>query len=161
MRQLQAELERRSRDCREEVERRLEERRRLTDEYEALSQRDADKVKTLGEKLEKTQQLLYMSVEDVLSMTCDCKTGQRHCMIEKDKLLRELDYLREELQFGGGESATGDITVARSRSTHALHDCLTDQSGRQHAELQVRARALTLCLSAYYLLVSSSMRMYI
>lgn len=92
----------------------------------------------LVDRLEKTQQLLYMSLEDVLSMTSDCKREERHSMIEKDKLLRELDLVRELLrpeEFVQPPDASGRVAKLRSLNNVSADNTLS----RQNDQLQVRS----------------------
>lgn len=93
-------------------------------------------------RLEKTQQLLYMSMEDVLGMVSDSKNEQRHCMIEKDKLLRELDFLREQLRPDQFDSLPGSSDVVTN--VRSLNGMSRDPTSRQYTELQVRRHSVLL-----------------
>ena len=50
-------------------------------------------------RLYKTQDLLYLSTEDVLSLRREARLQERQWMSQKDKLLRELDTVKEQLNI--------------------------------------------------------------
>ncbi|XP_078529833.1 coiled-coil domain-containing protein 77 [Lissotriton helveticus] len=94
---LQAQLEEQTRLSKEQVEGLLEDRRIRIEEAQVQHQRDQDKVISLTEKLNKTQNLLYESTKDFLQLKFDCRANEKLWMSEKDHLLRELDKCKERL----------------------------------------------------------------
>jgi coiled-coil domain-containing protein 77 len=75
----------------EQTEALLEDRRTRIEEYE--TQRVADNLcmKELREKLAQTQNLLHESTKDFLDSKYQTRATERNWMMEKDKLLQELD----------------------------------------------------------------------
>ncbi|NXI48691.1 CCD77 protein, partial [Galbula dea] len=88
---LQAQLEEQARLSREQVEALLEDRRIHMEEAQVQHQRDQDKIKTITDKLHKTQNLLYESTRDFLQLKFDAQANEKAWMAEKDSLLRKLD----------------------------------------------------------------------
>ncbi|NXE18247.1 CCD77 protein, partial [Ardeotis kori] len=88
---LQAQLEEQTRLSKEQVEALLEDRRIRTEEAEVQHQRDQEKIKTITDKLHKTQNLLYESTRDFLQLKFDARANEKAWMAEKDSLLRKLD----------------------------------------------------------------------
>ena len=75
----------------------LEDRRVHMEEQQAQRERDSDKIKMMQEKLKKTQDLLYDSTKDFLELKYEIRANERHWMVEKDRLVQEIDHLREQL----------------------------------------------------------------
>ncbi|NXN09685.1 CCD77 protein, partial [Indicator maculatus] len=88
---LQAQLEEQTRLSKEQVEALLEDRRIHMEEAQLQHQRDKDKIKTVTDKLHKTQNLLYESTRDFLQLKLDARAKERAWIAEKDSLLRRLD----------------------------------------------------------------------
>ncbi|XP_067935598.1 coiled-coil domain-containing protein 77-like isoform X2 [Watersipora subatra] len=126
--ELQRRLEMQAREYKEQIESRIQERQRLADEYSYVCQRDFDKVKTATEKLHKTQELLYLSTQDLLTLQQEAKGQERHWMVQKDKLLRELDSVKEQLNI---DQPTGSKKVVLNVSDKA-----GDNTRRQQHELE-------------------------
>ncbi|NXA98000.1 CCD77 protein, partial [Melanocharis versteri] len=87
---LQAQIEEQTRLAKEQVEALLEDRRIQMEESEVRHRRDQDKIKTITEKLHKTQKLLYESTRDFLQLKFDARANEKAWMAEKDSLLRKL-----------------------------------------------------------------------
>ncbi|NXF44621.1 CCD77 protein, partial [Oceanites oceanicus] len=87
---LQAQIEEQTRLSKEQVEALLEDRRIHMEEAQVQHQRDQDKIKTITDKLHKTQNLLYESTRDFLQLKFDARTNEKTWMAEKDSLLRKL-----------------------------------------------------------------------
>lgn len=96
---LQAQLQEQTRLAREQIEALTEDRRVKGEEYETCRQRDTDKIRTLTEKLHKTQDLLYDSTRDYLQLRQDHRDNEKVWMGEKDRLLRDLDACKEKLHL--------------------------------------------------------------
>ncbi|XP_010080510.1 PREDICTED: coiled-coil domain-containing protein 77 [Pterocles gutturalis] len=87
---LQAQIEEQTRLSKEQLEALLEDRRIHMEEAQVRHQRDQDKIKTVTDKLHKTQNLLYESTRDFLQLKFDAQANERAWMAEKDSLLRKL-----------------------------------------------------------------------
>merc|ERR1711976_66260 len=96
---LQAQLAEQTKLAKEQVDALMEDRRVKMEEFETRRQRDLDKIQTLTEKLHKTQDLLYDSTQDLLNQRYEHRNVERGWMTEKDRLLRELDVCRQELNL--------------------------------------------------------------
>ncbi|XP_065538505.1 coiled-coil domain-containing protein 77 [Lathamus discolor] len=88
---LQAQIEEQTRLSKEQIEALLEDRRIHMEEAQVQYQRDQDKIKTITDKLHKTQNLLYESTRDFLQLKFDARANEKAWMAEKDSLLRKLD----------------------------------------------------------------------
>ncbi|XP_040451555.1 coiled-coil domain-containing protein 77 isoform X1 [Falco naumanni] len=88
---LQAQIEEQTRLSKEQVEALLEDRRIHMEEAQVQHQRDQEKIKTITDKLHKTQNLLYESTRDFLQLKFDARANEKAWMAEKDGLLRKLD----------------------------------------------------------------------
>ncbi|NXH58071.1 CCD77 protein, partial [Rhabdornis inornatus] len=96
---LQAQIEEQTRLAKEQVEALLEDRRIQMEEAEVRHQRDQDKIKTVTEKLHKTQNLLYESTRDFLQLRLSARANEKAWMAEKDSLLRKLGKDLDHLVF--------------------------------------------------------------
>ncbi|NWR58391.1 CCD77 protein, partial [Bucorvus abyssinicus] len=94
---LQAQLEEQTQLSKEQVEALLEDRRIHMEEVQVQHQRDQDKIKTITDKLHKTQNLLYESTRDFLQLKFDARANEKVWMAEKDSLLRKLDKDLDQL----------------------------------------------------------------
>ena len=126
---LQAQLEEQTKLSKEELEGLLEDRRVRTEEQNALGERDQDKIKTLTEKLHKTQDLLYQSTKDFLELKYDLRARERQWMIDRDRLVQEIEHLRQQLDVSGSSilEATGmsvEPQVAQMQTIQSLKEQL-------------------------------------
>ncbi|NWI31998.1 CCD77 protein, partial [Sula dactylatra] len=94
---LQAQVEEQTRLSKEQIEALLEDRRIHMEEAQVQHQRDQDKIKTITDKLNKTQNLLYESTRDFLQLKFDARANEKAWMAEKDSLLRKLDKALDQL----------------------------------------------------------------
>ncbi|KFW01606.1 Coiled-coil domain-containing protein 77, partial [Eurypyga helias] len=94
---LQAQIEEQTRLSKEQVEALLEDKRIHMEEAQVQHQRDQDKIKTVTDKLHKTQNLLYESTRDFLQLKLDSRANEKAWMAEKDSLLRRLDRDLDQL----------------------------------------------------------------
>ncbi|KFV04831.1 Coiled-coil domain-containing protein 77, partial [Tauraco erythrolophus] len=94
---LQAQIEEQTRLSKEQLEALLEDRRIQMEEAKVQHQRDQDKIKTITDKLHKTQNLLYESTRDFLQLKFDARANEKAWMAEKDSLLRKLDKDPDQL----------------------------------------------------------------
>ncbi|NXX80023.1 CCD77 protein, partial [Urocolius indicus] len=94
---LQAQMEEQTRLSKEQIEALLEDRRIHMEEAQVQHQRDQDKIKTITDKLHKTQNLLYESTRDFLQLKLDARANEKAWMAEKDSLLRKLDKDLDQL----------------------------------------------------------------
>ncbi|XP_074758220.1 coiled-coil domain-containing protein 77 isoform X1 [Athene noctua] len=108
---LQAQIEEQTRLSKEQVEALLEDRRIHMEEAQVQHQRDKDKIKTITDKLHKTQNLLYESTRDFLQLKFDARANEKAWMAEKDSLMRKLDKDMDQLIISrepGREKKQGD-----------------------------------------------------
>lgn len=124
---LQAQLQEQTKLSKEELEGLLEDRRVRTEEQNALCERDQDKIKTLTEKLHKTQDLLYQSTKDFLELKYDLRARERHWMMDRDRLVQEIEHLRQQLDVSGSSvlEATGmsvEPQVAQMQTIQSLKE---------------------------------------
>ncbi|NWY65095.1 CCD77 protein, partial [Erithacus rubecula] len=96
---LQAQIEEQTRLAKEQVEALLEDRRIQMEEAEFRHRRDQDKIKSISEKLHKTQSLLYESTRDFLHLKFSARANEKAWMAEKDSLLRKLGKDLDHLAF--------------------------------------------------------------
>jgi coiled-coil domain-containing protein 77 len=106
---LQAQIEEQTKLSREEIEGLLEDRRVQSEEHNASTERDQDKIKSLTEKLHKTQDLLYQSTKDFLELKYDLRARERQWMIDRDRLVQEIEHFRQQVDVSGSSvlEATG------------------------------------------------------
>ncbi|XP_078076441.1 coiled-coil domain-containing protein 77 isoform X2 [Mustelus asterias] len=102
---LQSQLQEQTQLAKEQIDALLEDRRIRMEEAHVQRERDKDKIKTLTDKLHKTQNLLYESTKDFLQLKFEGRDAEKVWMAEKDHLLQELDRHRE-LRNGGCDSET-------------------------------------------------------
>ncbi|XP_017340876.1 coiled-coil domain-containing protein 77 [Ictalurus punctatus] len=95
---LQAQLEEQTRLAKEQVECLLEDRRIHMEEGQVQHQRDQERTTALTEKLQRTQNLLYESTRDFLQLKFESRAHEKSWMVEKDRLLREMDSCQERLR---------------------------------------------------------------
>ena len=100
---LQSQLEEQTKLAKEHEEALLEDRRVRVEEQEAQHQRDSDKIKALTEHLHKTQTLLYESTKDFLELKYEGRRKERRWMMERDKIMQELDYIKEQMEITKNE----------------------------------------------------------
>ncbi|XP_048790003.1 coiled-coil domain-containing protein 77 [Lagopus muta] len=94
---LQAQLEEQTRLSKEQLQALLEDRRIHMEEAQVQHQRDQEKIKTLTDKLNKTQNLLYESTRDFLQLKSDVRDSEKAWMVEKENLLRRIDKDSDQL----------------------------------------------------------------
>ncbi|XP_032442286.1 coiled-coil domain-containing protein 77 isoform X2 [Xiphophorus hellerii] len=95
---LQAQMEEQTRLVREQIEALLEDRRIITEESQAQRHRDQERIAALSEKLQQTQNLLHESTRDFLQQKFDARANEKSWIVEKDRLLRELDSCHNRLR---------------------------------------------------------------
>ena len=100
---LQSQLEEQTKLAKEHEESLLEDRRVRVEEQEAQHQRDSDKIKALTEHLHKSQTLLYESTKDFLELKYEGRRKERRWMMERDKIMQELDYIKEQMEISKNE----------------------------------------------------------
>lgn len=80
----------------------LEDRQIKADEVDSRNQRDSNKIQYLSDQYNKSQSLLYESTKDYLQVKYELRAKEREWIAEKDKLLQELDLMREQLSAATG-----------------------------------------------------------
>ncbi|XP_044047841.1 coiled-coil domain-containing protein 77 [Siniperca chuatsi] len=131
---LQAQMEEQTRLAKEQVESLLEDRRIKTEEAEAQLQRDQERITALTDKLLRTQNLLYESTKDFLQLKFDTRAHEKSWMVEKDRLLRELDSCHNRLRKAGSGGAELGRTWQPSSSTALLLPRPQPESQQTHKE---------------------------
>ena len=115
---LQAQLEEQTRLSKEQVDSLLEDRRVRVEEQNAQRQRDSDKITTLTEHLHKTQTLLYESTKDFLELKYETRRKERKWMMERDRIMHELDFLKDRLEIS--KTDAHEVGVPRFLSSRLL-----------------------------------------
>ena len=113
---LKAQLEEQTRLCKEQVDALLGDRRVRMEEYQALQERDTERIKSLDEQLHKTQRLLYESTKDYLELKYTSRAKEREHMAERDQLLQRLDKVKEDLDVSVGIDPVLGVSISRVSS---------------------------------------------
>ena len=113
---LKAQLEEQTRLCKEQVDALLEDRRVRMEEYQALQERDTERIKSLDEQLHKTQRLLYESTKDYLELKYTSRAKEREHMAQRDQLLQRLDKVKEDLDVSVGIDPVLGVNISRESS---------------------------------------------
>ena len=119
---LQAQLEEQTKLAKEQVGALLEDRRVHMEEQQAQRERDSDKIKMMQEKLRKTHDLLYDSTKDFLELKYEIRANERHWMVERDRLVQEIEHLREQLDLSGASvlEVSGEVVEPRQAQLIAV-----------------------------------------
>lgn len=131
---LQAQMEEQTRLAKEQVESLLEDRRIKTEEAQAQQQKDQQRITSLTDKLQRTQNLLYESTRDFLQLKFDTRAHEKSWMVEKDQLLRELDSCHNRLRKSGSAAPELGRTWQPSNSTARLLPRPPPESQQAHKE---------------------------
>lgn len=131
---LQAQMEEQTRLAKEQIESLMEDRRIKTEEGQAQQHRDQERITALTDKLQRTQNLLHESTRDYLQLKFDTRTHEKGWMVEKDRLLRELDSCQNRLRKAGSASAEAGRTWQPSSSTALLLQRPQPESQQTHKE---------------------------
>ena len=113
---LKAQLEEQTRLCKEQVDALLEDRRVRLEEYQALQDRDTERIKSLDNQLHKTRQLLYESTKDYLDLKYAARAKEREHMAERDQLLQRLDKVKEDFDISEGVDPVLGVSISRESS---------------------------------------------
>ncbi|XP_020496940.2 coiled-coil domain-containing protein 77 [Labrus bergylta] len=137
---LQAQMEEQTRLVKEQVESLLEDRRIKTEEAQAQQQRDKERITALNDKLLRTQNLLHESTKDFLQLKFETRAHEKSFMVEKDRLLRELDSCHNRLRKGGVSAVGAELGRASQpgSSTALLLPRPQPESQQTHKE-QIKA----------------------
>lgn len=120
---LQAQLEEQTRLMKEQLNALLEDRKVRIDEQDAAKERDSDKIKTLTDHLKKTQTLLYESTKDFLELKYESRLKERKWMGERDKIMQEMDYLKEQINMSKEDyEMQGPLHVHAGTQMHESRD---------------------------------------
>ncbi|XP_056338487.1 coiled-coil domain-containing protein 77 isoform X1 [Oenanthe melanoleuca] len=123
---LQAQMEEQTRLAKEQVEALLEDRRIQMEEAEFRHRRDQDRIKSMSEKLHKTQSLLYESTRDFLHLKLSARANEKAWMAEKDSLLRklgkDLDHLAFSTESGKKKQRELKKTLQENDGASKLHN---------------------------------------
>ncbi|XP_063052766.1 coiled-coil domain-containing protein 77 [Engraulis encrasicolus] len=136
---LQAQMEEQTRLAKEQVECLQEDRRIRVEEADVQRQRDQERLTALTDKLQRTQTLLYESTRDFLQLKFSSRSQEKGWMMEKDRLLRDLDGCHERLRSGrGGLEAVGPATAPQRLAQDHDHDDAPALSKKMYQE-EIRA----------------------
>ena len=113
---LKAQLEEQTRLCKEQVDALLEDRRVRLEEYQALQDRDTERIKSLDAQLHKTQHLLYESTKDYLDLKYTSRAKEREHMAVRDQLLQRLDKVKEDIDISEGVDPVLGVSISRESS---------------------------------------------
>ena len=80
----------------------MDDRRVCMDEMQALHDQDLERIKGLTDQLYITQSMLYDCTKDYLDLKYEHRANERQWMVEKDLLLQQLDYYREQIHVSAG-----------------------------------------------------------
>ncbi|NWV42143.1 CCD77 protein, partial [Grantiella picta] len=150
---LQAQIEEQTRLARDQIEALLEDRRIQMEEAEVRHRRDQEKIKSITEKLHKTQNLLYESTRDFLQLKFDARANEKAWMAEKDSLLRklskDLDHLvfstesgkKKQRELKNMLQANDGSSKVQSREIKSLQDKLVQE---KHLSQMYREQCLSL-----------------
>ncbi|AWP08748.1 putative coiled-coil domain-containing protein 77 [Scophthalmus maximus] len=131
---LQAQMEEQVRLAKEQIEGLMEDRRIKTEEAHAQRQRDQERITALTDKLQRTQNLLYESTKDFLQLKFDSRAHEKSWMVEKDRLLRDLDSCHNRLRKTGSAGTEPGRTSQPSDSMAGRLPQPQPQSQRTHKE---------------------------
>ncbi|XP_040894452.1 coiled-coil domain-containing protein 77 isoform X1 [Toxotes jaculatrix] len=131
---LQAQMEEQARLAKEQVESLMEDRRIKTEEAQAQQQRDQERITALTDKLQRTQNLLYESTRDFLQLKFDTRGHEKSWMVEKDRLLRDLDSCHNRLRKAGSAGPEPGRTWQPGISTALLLPRPQPESQQTHKE---------------------------
>ena len=96
---LQAQLEEKTSLANDQINSLLEDRRVQMEEFEAYREREYQKIDNLTKQLNKSQALLYESTKDFLGLKYDSRLKERKWMNERDSIMKEMDYLKEQIDL--------------------------------------------------------------
>ncbi|XP_023666230.1 coiled-coil domain-containing protein 77 isoform X3 [Paramormyrops kingsleyae] len=124
---LQAQMEEQTRLAKEQVETLQEDRRIHIEESQVQQQRDQDRIAALTEKLQRTQSFLYENTRDFLQLKFETRSREKGWMMEKDRLLRQLDSCQEKLREHHGSQTLGYSAPVLSTPTPELQSHQTQK----------------------------------
>ncbi|TKS73217.1 Coiled-coil domain-containing protein 77 [Collichthys lucidus] len=131
---LQAQMEEQTRLAKDQIESLMEDRRIKTEEAQAQQHRDQERITALTDKLQRTQNLLHESTRDYLQLKFDTRAHEKGWMVEKDRLLRELDSTQNRLRKAGSAGAETGRTWQPSSNTALLLQRPQPESQQTHKE---------------------------
>ncbi|KAF6021040.1 CCDC77 [Bugula neritina] len=129
---LQSQIADQERWAREFLEAINEDQKIKAEEHETRSERDLEKVKTITQKLHKTQDLLYESTQDTLKMRQAWTENELRWRSEKNKLMMQLTDLRGRLN--GGDFEDTDYEPAKQTTNNSHITLKIDNSAKYRAE---------------------------
>lgn len=133
---LKAQLEEQTRLCKEQVDSLLEDRRVRLEEYQALQDRDTERIRLLDDQLHKSQRLLYESTKDYLDLKYTSRAVEREHMAERDHLLQRLEKAREDYDVTQGVDPVLGVSISQEPSRRRRNR--VRNSGPSVKELQVQ-----------------------
>ncbi|TRY97041.1 hypothetical protein DNTS_001451 [Danionella cerebrum] len=101
---LQAQLQEQTRLSKEQLEALMEDRQIHLEERQIQQQRDTDRISAMQDKLQSTQQLLQQSTSDFLQLRFSSRALEKQWILEKERLLRQLQSCQDRLREQPGHS---------------------------------------------------------
>ncbi|XP_069577875.1 coiled-coil domain-containing protein 77 [Brachyistius frenatus] len=131
---LQAQMEEQTRLSKEQLEALMEDRRIKTEEACAQRLRDQERISCLTDKVQQTQNLLHENTRDFLQLKFETRAHEKSLMVEKDRLLRELDSCHNRMRKAGPSGAEVGRTWQPSCSTALLLALQQPETEQAHKE---------------------------
>lgn len=137
---LETQIQEQTKLSKEQIDSLMEDRRTHMEEYETQRLKDSSSIKSLKEKLLKTQNLLHESTKDFLDAKYEMRSVERKWMQEKDRLLNDLDKSskhkseqakEDEVLFVAQEHSTALADEDRKRYEAEI-DTLNEQIKQSH-----------------------------
>ncbi|XP_071818376.1 coiled-coil domain-containing protein 77-like [Apostichopus japonicus] len=117
---LQGQLEEQTRLAKEQADALMDDRKVRMEELQTVIDRDRAKMESLQAKLHHTQNLLYDSTKDFLGLKYQGRAKEKQWMAEKDRLLRELDHCKEQLNVSKEDVLHISDHVLEQRQSQSL-----------------------------------------
>ena len=108
--------------CLCQVDALLQDRQVTLEEHQARSDRDAEAMSSLSERLRKTQDLLYDSTRDYLALKYELRARERAWVSDKDELMCKMDEMKRIAEESSAASAL--LTPGRIRCDQGTYSNL-------------------------------------
>ncbi|TWW75640.1 coiled-coil domain-containing protein 77 [Takifugu flavidus] len=151
---LQVQMEEQTRLAKDQIETLLEDRRIKAEEAETRRIRDQEQIRTLTDRLQRTENQLCDCTKDLLQLKFDSRAQEKSWMAEKDQLLRKMDSCHNCMRRSGPAGAEppssaahplslsqqarkegSKITQEKLKQAHHLAEMYREQCVAQESEL--------------------------
>eukprot|EP00066_Takifugu_rubripes_P029942 XP_011619208.1 PREDICTED: coiled-coil domain-containing protein 77-like [Takifugu rubripes] len=109
---LQVQMEEQTRLAKDQIETLLEDRRIKAEEAETRRIRDQEQIRTLTDRLQRTENQLCDCTKDLLQLKFDSRAQEKSWMAEKDQLLRKMDSCHNCMRRSGPAGAEPPSSAA-------------------------------------------------